>query len=210
LKGLCIALATSFGLAGVLLAPVPAEAQKIIHIKPRPFSVAAPADGTVARKMRVRKFGRLAAAHRGVRLKRNLFGLPKTRFTGFSLPEQTLFPPYYAAPRPFARGPDMKSRLKGGKTVRQGSPLRGRIPAGKAVRQGSPLGSRIKGGRTVKGGSRWSSRINPGRTVEQGSQWKSAMPNWRFSGTVAPMRPRGIPYFRAKRRARSPWASRIY
>jgi hypothetical protein len=80
---------------------------------------------------------------------------------------------------------------------------------GKTVRQGSIWRSHIKGGRTVEGGSRWASQIVAGRTVEGGSKWRSTMSNWSFSGYAAPMRPKGIPYYRARRSARSPWASRL-
>jgi len=131
------------------------------------------------------------------------------RFSAFTLPDQTLFPPYYAWPQPYARGPDMTGRIKGGKTVLQGSIWRSRIRGGKTVRQGSIWHSHIKGGRTVEGGSRWASHIVAGRTAKGGSKWRSTMSNWRFSGYAAPMRPKGIPYYRARRPARSPWASRL-
>ncbi len=131
------------------------------------------------------------------------------RFSAFTLPDQTLFPPYYAWPQPYARGPDMTGRIKGGKTVLQGSIWRSRIRGGKTVRQGSIWRSHIKGGRTVEGGSRWASHIVAGRTAKGGSKWRSTMSNWRFSGYAAPMRPKGIPYYRARRPARSPWASRL-
>ena len=103
----------------------------------------------------------------------------------------------------------MTSRIKGGKTALQGSNWRSHIEGGKTVEQGAATRSHIPGGRTVESGSRWASRIVAGRTAEGGSKWRSAMPNWRFSGYAAPMRPKGIPYYRSKRRTRSPWASRL-
>ena len=125
----------AFGL-GLLLAvssftPSPAWAQKIILIK----------TGTVAviiKPVRVRKFGRVT--HK--RLIRKP-GIPRLRFTSISFPEQTLFPPYYQHPRPWAEGPDMASRIEGGKTVRQGSMWRSYIKGGKTVEQGAPTRSRI-------------------------------------------------------------------
>ena len=196
----------AFGL-GLLLAvslfgPSPARAQKIIHIT-----------GTSAKvtltPVRVRKFRRVIHARRirGKSLKKT--GLAHIRFFSFGLPEQTLFPPFYRSPQPYAQGPDMTSRLVGGKTAKRGSLWRGRIEGGKTVERGAPRRSRLKGGRTVKGGSRWASRIVAGSTVERGSPFASTMPNWRFSGYAAPMRPKGIAYYRAKRRKRSPWASRL-
>ena len=157
---------------------------------------------------RVIKFGKVAN-ERGIRRvipKKGRFG--KKGFVGFSLPQQTYFPPYYKAPHGWARGPDLESRIEGGKTVRQGSPFASRIEGGKTVVQGSPYASRIRGGKTVERGSRYASRIKPGLTVEGGSPWASKIPNWKFSGYAAPMRPRGIPYYKANRRKRAPWASR--
>lgn len=151
------------------------------------------------------------ASHWGKRHARNKrFALKRNRFAGFALPDQTLFPPYYEARRPWVQRPDMASRIEGGKTVEQGSPWRSHIEGGKTVEQGSVYASRMTGGKTVEGGSRWASHIKAGKTVEQGSRWASTMPNWRFSGYAAPMRPRGIPYYRAARSARSPWSSRLY
>ena len=72
------------------------------------------------------------------------------------------------------------------------------------------MASRIEGGKTVEGGSRFASHIAGGKTVEQGSPWRSTMANWRFTGYEAPMRPRGIPYYRAQPRARSPWSGKRY
>ena len=175
----------AFGLGLTLLAPVPAFSQKIIVI------TGASADAVPA-PVRVRKFGRVTHGRfiRGKSVRKA--GLPRVRFSAFALPDQTLFPPYYRSPQPYAKGPGMTSRIKAGLTSRRGSQWR----------------SHLKGGRTVEGGSRWASRIVAGRTVERGSPWASTMPNWRFSGYAAPMRPKGIPYYRV-RRARSPWASRL-
>ncbi len=196
----------AFGL-GLLLAvssisSSPAWAQKIIHIKHG-------AAGVIINPVRVLKFGRITRGRFLHKRRVSETGIPHVRFSAFSLPDQTLFPPYYAWPRPYAEGPDMTSRIMGGKTVLQGSIWRSRIRGGKTVRQGSIWRSHIRGGRTVEGGSRWSSHIVAGRTVEGGSKWRSTMSNWRFSGYAAPMRPRGIPYYRARRPARSPWASRL-
>jgi hypothetical protein len=184
------------------LAPSSAWAQKIIHIK-------GAASGVFLTSVRVHKFGRVTRGRlrHTKRFRKTRFR--HKRFSAFSLPDQTLYPPYYAWPQPYAKGPDMASRIKGGKTVEQGSIWRSRIEGGKTVEQGSQWGSHIKGGRTVEGGSRWASRIVAGRTVEGGSKWGSTMPNWRFTGYAAPMRPRGITYYRTKRRTRSPWASRL-
>ena len=194
-------IAFGLGLALALLAPVPAFSQKIIVI------TGASADAVPA-PVRVRKFGRVTHGRfiRGKSVRKA--GLPRVRFSAFALPDQTLFPPYYSSPQPYAKGPDMTSRIKGGLTSRQGSPWRGHIKGGKTVEQGASSRSHIEGGRTVEGGSRWASNIVAGRTVERGSPWASTMPNWRFSGYAAPMRPKGIPYYRA-RRTRSPWASRL-
>ncbi len=213
---------SAFGL-GLLLAvssfsPSQAWAQKIIHIKHGAVSV-------IVNPVRVHKFGRVTRGrflHKGRFSKRHVRHVSllhkrvfskkhirHVRFSAFALPDQTLFPPYYAWPQPYARGPDMTSRIKGGKTVLQGSIWRSRMRGGKTVRQGSIWRSHIKGGRTVEGGSRWASQIVAGRTVEGGSKWRSTMSNWSFSGYAAPMRPKGIPYYRARRSARSPWASRL-
>lgn len=203
----------SLGL-GVLLAvssfaPSSAWAQKIIHIKGAPAAV-------FATPVRVHKFGRVSRGrlarenfrkHRKHRRRRRL---PRVHTVSFGLPEQTLFPPYYRHPQPWANGPDMRSRIVAGKTLRQGSLWRSHIKGGKTVEQGAYTRSRIKGGRTIERGSRWASTIVAGRTVEQGSRWASTMPNWRFSGYAAPMRPRGIVYYRTIRRSRSPWASRLW
>ena len=89
----------ALGLCLILLAPAPVFSQKIIVIKQTSGNVA-PAP------VRVRKFGRVSA---------------------FALPDQTLFPPYYSSPQPYAKGPDMTSRINGGLTSRQGSPWRGHI-----------------------------------------------------------------------------------
>jgi hypothetical protein len=198
--------------------PSQAWAQKIIHIKHGAVSV-------IVNPVRVHKFGRVTRGrflHKGRFSKRHVRHVSllhkrvfskkhirHVRFSAFALPDQTLFPPYYAWPQPYARGPDMTSRIKGGKTVLQGSIWRSRMRGGKTVRQGSIWRSHIKGGRTVEGGSRWASQIVAGRTVEGGSKWRSTMSNWSFSGYAAPMRPKGIPYYRARRSARSPWASRL-
>lgn len=182
--------------------PSPAWAQKIIHIKSGGLTV-------ILKSVQVRKYGRVS---RGRFKRKSSFrkaGFKHRRFLGFSYPEQTLYPPYYAWPQPYGQGPDMASRIEGGRTVEQGSKLRSRIQGGKTVEQGAVTRSHIRGGRTVEGGSRWASHIAPGRTVERGSKWSSTMPNWRFSGYAAPMRPRGIPYYHVKRRTRSPWASRL-
>jgi len=191
----------AFWLCLTLLAPAPAFSQKIIVVK-------GASANAIPTSMRVRKFG-LVTRGRIIRTKSlRKTGLPRVLFSVFALPDQTLFPPYYRSPQPYAKGPDMTSRIKGGTTGRQGSPWRGHIKGGKTVEQGASTSSHLKGGRTVEGGSRWASRLVAGRTVEQGSPWASAMPNWRFSGYAAPMRPKGIPYYRV-RRARSPWASRM-
>jgi len=189
-------------LAVSLFGPSPARAQKIIHITGSSADV-------IVTPVRVRKFGRVTRGRRirGKTLKKT--GLARMHFSAFELPDQTLFPPYYRSYQPYAQGPDMTSRLEGGKTARQASPWRGRIEGGKTVEQGAATRSRLKGGRTVKGGSRWASRIKAGSTVERGSPFASTIPNWRFSGYAAPMRPKGIAYYRAKRRKRSPWASRL-
>ncbi|MDA7949046.1 MAG: hypothetical protein MPJ78_16410 [Hyphomicrobiaceae bacterium] len=159
--------------------------------------------------VRVIKFGQVSN-NRGVRrVMRRKGRLRKKGFVGFSVPQQTYFPPYYNAPRPWAHGPDLQSRIEGGKTIRQGSSYASRIKPGKTVKQGSRYASRIQGGKTVEQGSHYASQINPGLTVEQGSPWASRIPNWKFSGFAAPMRPRGIPYYDARRRKRSPWASRF-
>ena len=197
---------SAFGL-GLLLAvssfsPSPAWAQKIIHVKHG-------AAGVIVNPVRVHKFGRVTRGRFSHKSRFSKRHVRHVRFSAFALPDQTLFPPYYAWPQPYARGPDMTSRINGGKTVLQGSIWRSRIKGGKTVRQGSIWRSHIKGGRTVKGGSHWAGHIVPGRTVEGGSKWRSSMSNWRFSGYAAPMRPKGIPYYRARRPARSPWASRL-
>ena len=199
-------MSSAFGL-GLLLAassfsPSPAWAQKIIHIK----SVTA---GVFITPVRVYKFGHVARGKSRHKRRFRNAGIRHVRFSAFSLPDQTLFPPYYAWPQPYAQGPDMTSRIRGGKTVEQGSRWRSRIEDGKTVEQGSRWRSHITGGRTVEGGSRWASRIVAGHTVEGGSQWRSTMRNWRFSGYAAPMRPMGISYYRARRHTRSPWASRL-
>ena len=194
-------LSFPLALAMTLLALVPAFSQKIIVIKGGSANV-------IAKPVRVIKFGRVTRG-RFIRGKSSTkSGLRRLRFSAFAFPDQTLFPPYYRFPRPYAKGPDMRSRIKGGATSRQGSKWRSHIRGGKTVRQGSSWGSHIKGGPTVEGGSRWASHIVAGRTVEGGSPYASTRPNWRFSGYAAPMRPKGISYFRARRK-RSPWASRL-
>lgn len=198
MKGIVFAL--GFGLFLSFVAPDSATAQKIIQIK-------SSAAKTAIAKVRVRKFGRIV--HPGKKYARGkVKRFKRVRFSAFALPDQRYFPPYYEANRAWTQRPDMKSRIKGGKTVQQGSRYRSHIEGSKTVEGGSVYASRIKGGRTVEGGSRWASRIKGGRSVEQGSQWRSRMPNWRFSGYASPMRPRGIPYYRASR-SRSPWRSRL-
>lgn len=164
---------------------------------------------TVRPGIRIFRFGQ--SKKTGTRDRKNrTHELPLSRFAAFALPDQTYFPPYYRAYRPYRRGPDMMSRLEGGRTVRQGSPWRGEIKAGRTVEQGARRRGTIQGGRTVEQGSPYRSRIAAGRTVEKGSPWASTMRNWRFSGYAAPVRPKGIPYYRSKRRGRSPWAGRLY
>lgn len=198
MKGIVFVL--GFGLFLSIVAPGSATAQKIIQIKPG-------AGKTATVKVRVRKFGRIVRlGNKHARGKTRRF--KRVRFSAFALPDQRYFPPYYEAKRGWVERPDMKSRIKGGKTVRQGSRYRSHVRAGKTVEGGSVYASHIKGGRTVQGGSRWASKIKGGRSVEQGSQWRSTVPNWRFSGYASPMRPRGIPYYRASRK-RSPWRSRL-
>jgi len=194
-------LSFSLAPAMTLLAPAPAFSQKIVVIKGGSADV-------IAKPVRVVKFGRVTRGRfiRGKSFKKA--GLPGVRFSAFAFPDQTLFPPYYRFPQPYAKGPDMRSRIKGGATSRQGSKWRSHIRGGKTVEQGATTRGHIKGGRTVEGGSRWASHIVAGRTVEGGSPFASTMPNWRFSGYAEPMRPKGITYFRA-RRTRSPWASRL-
>ena len=120
------------------------------------------------------------------------------RFTAFGLPEQTLYPPYYRASQPWTRRPDLKDRLGRSYTARQGSPLRGHIKAGRTVEQGAVTRSHIKGGRTDRQGSPLRSRLVAGRTVQKGSPWSSTMRNWTFRGYQAPMRPKGISYYRPR------------
>lgn len=159
--------------------------------------------------VKVFRFGRSKDA--GTRdVKTRISSLPLSRFAAFALPDQTYFPPYYRAYRAYGRGPDMTSRLEGGRTVRQGSSWRGEIKAARTVEQGARRRGTIRGGRTVEQGSPYRSRIAAGRTVEKGSPWASTMRNWRFSGYAAPVRPKGIPYYRSRRQSRSPWASRLY
>lgn len=200
LKGLCIAL--GFGLIFTGLMPSPAAAQKIIRIESGIAKV-------IVNRTHVRKVGRVVRSRRFTHVRLGKRGHGRFRFSAFALPDQTLFPPYYDADRQFAERPDMRGRIAGGRTVRQGSRWRSSINGGETVEAGSRYRSHIKGGRTVQGGSRWASRIPAGRSVEQGSPWRSTMPNWRFSGYAAPMRPKGIPYYRSSRAVRSPWASRM-
>lgn len=194
MKKFGIACVVTLGFGCLLIAPEQAVAQKIIHVKHEGPAVS-------PEHVRVRKHGRLL--RRG---QKKFKPLGKTARL-FTLPEQRYFPPYYEHPRLWAHRPDTASRLRGGLTVRQGSPWRSRIVAGRTVQGGSRYASRIRSGRTVQGGSRWASRIPAGKSVDQGSRWASRMSNWRFSGYAAPMRPKGIPYFRAQRRL---WASRLY
>jgi hypothetical protein len=159
--------------------------------------------------LRIHKYGRITSGGviRGKTGRKAR--LARVHTAAFALPDQRLFPRYYQASRRWSAGPDMKSRIKGGKTVQQGSPWGSRLKGGKTDRGGSPFRSHIRPGSTVQGGSRWAGHIVPGRTVKQGSRWGSTMRNWRFSGYAAPMRPKGVRYYRAKRRTRSPWASRL-
>lgn len=189
MKVITIAFGFGLTLGMTLLAPAPAFSQKIIVIKEGSAVV-------IVAPVRVVKFGRVTR------------GLPHVGFSSLALPDQTLFPPYYRFPQPYAKGPGMTSRIKGGPTSLQGSNWRSRLKGGKTVQQGASTRSHIRGGRTAEGGSRWASHIAAGRTAERGSPFASTMPNWRFSGYAAPMRPKGIPYYRA-RRTRSPWASRL-
>jgi hypothetical protein len=202
LKVLCNAFGLGLLMAVSLFSPSQAWAQKIIHISSGNAVV-------VISNSRSRRFARVH--HRRFKHKRHFrkAGLPHLHLSTFSFPDQTLFPPYYASPQPWARGPDMASRIGGGRTVEQGSIWGSHIEGGKTVEQGSIWRGHISGGRTVEGGSRFASHIIAGPTVEGGSRWGSTMPNWRFTGYAAPMRPRGIPYYRASRHARSPWASRL-
>lgn len=195
-----ISIAFGFGLslflALALLAPVPAFSQKMIVTKKGSSDVRVVKHGHLTRG----RINRVKSIRRP--------GLVGVRHTTLALPKQTLFPPYYRFPQPYAQGPDMTGRIVGGPTVHRGSPWASHLKGGKTVRQGSSWGSHIKGGLTVEGGSRWASHIVAGRTVEGGSKYASTRPNWRFSGYAAPMRPKGISYFRARRK-RSPWASRL-
>lgn len=159
--------------------------------------------------VRIVRFGRSAHVGAGVRMVHR-HNRPFSRFAAFALPEQIYFPPYYRADRAYVQRPDMKSRLKGGLTARQGSPWRSEIRPARTVEQGARLRGTIRSARTVEQGSRYRSRIAAGRMIEKGSPWASTMRNWRFSGYAAPVRPKGIPYYRSKRRGRSPWASRLY
>ena len=207
LKTLSIALGVSLAFCACI--PSGASAQKIIHV-----NTVAP--HAASKQVRVRKFGRVVPSKLHSRqhlrthriLKRKRHGI--TVFSAFALPDQHLFPPYYEADRPWSQRPDMASRIKGGKTVEGGSRYASHIKGGKTVEGGSRYASHIEGGKTVEGGSRYASHIKGGKTVEQGSPWRSTMSNWRFSGYEAPMRPKGIPYYRAQPRARSPWAGRRY
>lgn len=200
MKGFVFALGVS--LISSAFVPCGAMAQKIIHVK----TVPAPPIGA---KVRVRKFGRVAGPHRAFSGKLAKRRFRRVRFDAFALPEQRYFPPFYEASRAWMQRPDMASRIEGGKTVQGGSRYRSHIEGGRTVEGGSRYRSRIEGGRTVEGGSRYRSRIEGGRSVEQGSPWRSTKPNWRFSGYAAPVRPRGIPYYRSSRHVRSPWASRL-
>lgn len=119
-------------------------------------------------------------------------------FKAFAFPEQQLFPPYYESKRPAPRQNLAASHIKAGLTVRQGSPWRGSIKGGLTVELGSPKRSIFKGGRTIERGSIWAGHIRGGRTVQQGSPWASTRRNWRFSGYEAPVRPKGLKYYRAK------------
>lgn len=147
-------------------------------------------------KVKVIRFGGSRTTRSGIRS--NAREVPFTRFAAFALPDQTLFPPYYRADRAYVQRPDIASRLEGGLTVRQGSPLRSQIKAARTVKEGARRRSTIRGGRTVEQGSRYRSRITAGRTVEKGSRWASTIGNWRFSGYAAPVRPKGIPYYRPR------------
>ncbi len=119
-------------------------------------------------------------------------------FKAFAFPEQHLFPPYYESKRPAPRQNLAASRIKAGLTVRQGSLWRGSINAGLTVEQGSPKRSVFKGGRTIERGSVWAGHIREGKTVQQGSPWANPRRNWRFSGFEAPVRPKGLNYYRAR------------
>lgn len=119
-------------------------------------------------------------------------------FAGFAVPDQHLYPPYYRSYRPAPKESLARSRITGGKTVRQGSIWRGTIHGGPTVEQGSRYRSHLAGAPTVRKGSVWGGRMTGGFTVRQGSRWASPRPNWRFSGYAAPVRPKGLAYFRAK------------
>lgn len=119
-------------------------------------------------------------------------------FAGFAVPDQHLYPPYYRSYRPAPKENLARSHIKGGETVRQGSIWRGGIRGGRTVEQGSRYRSHLAGAPTVRKGSLWGGHLAGGLTVGQGSRWANTRPNWRFSGYAAPVRPKGLAYFRAK------------
>ena len=196
-----VGLTLSLSLAMTLLGSRPVFAQKILHIEET-------SAGIIVKSGQVDEAARVT---RGLIVHRKLARLVKPRSMRFSylaVPDQTLFPPYYRFPQPYAKGPGMTGRIMGGPTSRQGSKWRSAIRGGRTARQGAPGRSHIKGGRTVEGGSQWASHIIAGKTAGQGSPFASTIPNGRLTGYSASVRTRAIGKF-GLRRTRSLWASRL-
>jgi hypothetical protein len=124
-----VTLASGFGLslslAVALLASKPVFAQKILRIERTP-------DGIIVNN---------AADDASVRVTRGK--VIHRKFLRIARPYNTLFQPYYRFPRPYANGPDLTSRIRGGRTVEGGSRWASRIAAGRTVERGSPFASKI-------------------------------------------------------------------
>lgn len=224
--GLRIVLVAGFALGALFVFPTVGSAQKIISVKTCDRYGAGVQSRGCPYGLRGnvrRKANQTPKAHRAFRAHKKgqphgwrtiVYGLqrrhnpsPKSHrhrkarfknFKAFAFPEQHLFPPYYESKRPAPRQNLAASYIKAGLTVRQGSQWRGSIKGGLTVEQGSPKRSVFKGGRTIERGSIWAGHIGGGKTVQQGSPWASTRRNWRFSGYEAPVRPKGLKYYRAK------------
>ena len=137
-----VTLASGFGLsvflAMTLLASGPVFAQKILRIERTP-------DGIIVKNVVDDASVRVT---RGKGIHRKILRIAR--------PDNTLFQPHYRFPRPYANGPDMTSRIRGGRTVEGGSRWASRIAAGRTVERGSPFASKIPIWRFSR--SSWSAR----------------------------------------------------
>lgn len=163
-RSLFAALAVLPPLAGGLHAPAEAGA-KIIRVKPYAGGPAR------ARGARILRYGITHA--------------PGRRYFCCTPPGTRIYRHDYApepwSDRHYLRGPDfppvndlIQSHFEPSPTIPNSENIfRQRIKGGKTVEQGSIWAGHFKGGKTVEQGSPWAGRISGGRTSEQGSPWRS-------------------------------------